>query len=63
MTLFAQDLHATGSLRVSVDDARDILFTYVSTEVFELLVLERGWSVERYGTFVSDGLVNALVRP
>ena len=63
MTLFAQDLHGTGNLRVSVDDARDILFTYVSTEVFELLVLERGWSLAQYGTFVADGLVNALVQP
>jgi AcrR family transcriptional regulator len=63
MTLFARDLEATGSLRVSADEARDVLWTYVSPEVFELLVLERGWSVARYGTFLADGLAAALVRP
>ena len=63
MTLFAQDLVGTGSLRVPVDEARDILWTYVSPEIFELLVVERGWSVARYGAFLADGLVAALVQP
>jgi AcrR family transcriptional regulator len=61
MTLFAQDLERTKSLRVSVSEARDILWTYVSPEMFELLVLARGWSAERYGRFVADGLIAALV--
>jgi len=63
MTLFAQDLERTGALQVPVDDARDVLWTYVSPELYELLVLARGWTVERYGTFLADGLVHALVRP
>ncbi len=62
MTLFAQDLERTGALAVPVDDARDVLWTYVSPELYELLVLARGWTVERYGTFLADGLVHALVR-
>jgi hypothetical protein len=63
MTLFAQELERTGSLQVSVDDARDILWAYTSPEVFELLVLARGWPVERYGRFLSDGLIASLVEP
>jgi AcrR family transcriptional regulator len=63
MTLFAQDLERTGALRVSVDDARDVLWTYVSPELYDLLVLARGWTVERYGAFMAAALVNALVRP
>jgi len=30
-------------------------------ELFELLVLERGWSAKRYGKWVGDALIAALV--
>jgi hypothetical protein len=38
-----------GHLRpgVSVDEARDLLWTYNSPELYELLVLQRGWSPQR----------------
>ncbi len=63
MTVFARNLDATGSLRVSVDDARDVLWAYMSPEVYELLVLARGWTLERYGAFLADGMIAALVQP
>lgn len=41
----------------------DILWIYSSTELFDLLVLRSGWSPERYGTFVGDALIAALLPP
>lgn len=61
MTLFAADLAATGQLRVPQADARDILWTYHSPELYELLVLERGWSTERYVSFLTAAVIKALL--
>jgi AcrR family transcriptional regulator len=61
MTQFARDLDATGQLRVSATTARDLLWTYHSLELYELLVLERGWSRKRYRAFLLDALVAALL--
>ena len=63
MTLFARNLHETGQLRVSVTEARDVLWTYFAAEVYELLVLERGWSTKRYGRFLAEAVIAALVEP
>ena len=63
MTQFAQALHEQGHLRadVSVDDARDILWTYNAAELYELLVILRGWAPDRYGRWVADALIAALL--
>lgn len=63
MTLFARALHDDGHLRpgISTNEARDVLWTYNSAELFQLLVLERGWSSKRYGRWVADALVAALL--
>jgi AcrR family transcriptional regulator len=63
MTLFARALHDEGHLRpgVSTNEARDVLWTYNSAELFQLLVLERGWSPKRYGRWVADALTAALL--
>jgi AcrR family transcriptional regulator len=63
MTAFAGHLVATGLLRADLtqDDVRDLLWTLNSVNVYELLVLERGWTADRYGRFVADALVAALV--
>jgi AcrR family transcriptional regulator len=62
MTMLATELHATGRLRpgLDVDEVRDILWTYISVELYELLVLNRGWPVARYTTWLSDALIAAL---
>jgi AcrR family transcriptional regulator len=44
-------------------EAADILWTYSSPELYRLLVLTRGWTPERYGTFVGESLVAALLDP
>ena len=63
MTLFARALHDDGSLRpgISMSEARDVLWTYNSAELFQLLVLERGWSPKRYGRWIADALIAALI--
>jgi AcrR family transcriptional regulator len=61
MTAFARNLAGTGQLRVTVNEARDLLWTYHSPELYELLVLERRWSAKRYGDFLARALVDALV--
>lgn len=63
MTEFARHLHDGEHLRpdLSVDDARDILWTYSSVELYDLLVLRRGWDPERYGGWIAEALTAALL--
>ncbi|MGI8521434.1 MAG: TetR/AcrR family transcriptional regulator [Actinomycetota bacterium] len=63
MTLFARELHDEGHLRqdISFEEARDVLWTYNSVELYDLLVLQRGWTDQRYGRFVLDALIAALL--
>jgi AcrR family transcriptional regulator len=65
MTMFAGELHAQGNLRAGVSkvEARDVLWTYNSAEVYELLVIERGWSPARYGRWIAAALIAALLPP
>jgi AcrR family transcriptional regulator len=63
MTMFATALHAEGHLRdgVSRVEARDVLWTYNSAELYRLLVIERGWSPKRYGRWIAAALIAALL--
>jgi AcrR family transcriptional regulator len=63
MTQFARALRDRGHLRpgVSMSEARDVLWTYNSAELFQLLVIERKWSPKRYGRWVAEGLIAALL--
>jgi AcrR family transcriptional regulator len=60
--------HATfladrGQLRdgVTVDDATDVFWTCSSAELYDLLVLQRGWPPERFAGFVGDTMIAALL--
>jgi AcrR family transcriptional regulator len=59
----ARTLHERGNLRpdMTLDEARDILWIYSSPELFELLVIRKGWSVERFASFAADQLIAALL--
>jgi hypothetical protein len=46
---------------VSVNEARDVLWTYNSAELYDLLVLHRGWSPKRYGRWIAEALIAALL--
>src|SRR4029077_17779108 len=61
----ARTLHDRRQLRpgMTLVEARDIMWTYSSPELFELLVGRRGWSVARFAGFVTDQLISALLPP
>lgn len=63
MTRHAQRLADDGHLRpdVTIDLARDVLWTYCAPELYDLLVQQRGWSPERFGAWVGDAYVAALL--
>jgi AcrR family transcriptional regulator len=63
MTHNARTLLNGGHLRagITLDAATDVLWTYSSPQLYELLVIRRGWSVERYGRFIADSMISALL--
>ena len=63
MTENALRLADAGHLRagVSVAHAADVLWTYSSPDLYELLVLKRDWTPERYGRFVAGAMIAALL--
>ncbi len=63
MTRFAQPLADRGVLRagLSVEEARDVLWTLNSLAVHELLVVQRRWPPERYRDWLAATLARALL--
>lgn len=63
MRLNARGLASAGHLRpgITADQAADIMWTYSSPELYDLLVLRRGWAADRYGQFIGQALINALL--
>jgi AcrR family transcriptional regulator len=59
----AERLIATGQVcaEVTVEQVRDILYTYSAPELYEILVLQAGWSLEQYGDFVYRGTRSQLI--
>jgi len=59
----ARTLLKGGHLRagVTLEAATDVLWTYSSPDLYELLVIRRGWPVERYGRFIADAMIAALL--
>jgi AcrR family transcriptional regulator len=46
---------------VTIEDATDVMWTYSSPELFELLVLRCGWDIARYGRFLGQAIAAALL--
>jgi AcrR family transcriptional regulator len=46
---------------ITVDEAADVLWTCSSLELYETLVLRRGWSLDRFAAFVADFMATALL--
>jgi AcrR family transcriptional regulator len=65
MRNFGRHLLETGQLRpdITLDEVTDVLWTYIAVELYELLVLQRGWSPERYGGLLASALITALCEP
>lgn len=63
MTMFAEHLAGGRHLRrgVSRSEARDVLWTHNSVELWDLLVRQREWTDARFGRWVGRQLVAALL--
>ncbi len=63
MRYHARFLAERGYLRdgVSVAQAADVIWTCTSAELYELLVLQRGWPLRRFERFVSDFMIASLL--
>ncbi len=63
MTDNARRLAAAGHLRpgITVAEAATVMWTYSSSELYELLVLRRGMSLKTFGRFVADAMIAALL--
>jgi len=60
---FATLLQDRGVLRAGLSkaEARDVLWALNSPELYQLLVVERGWSARRYGKWVAQQMAVALL--
>jgi AcrR family transcriptional regulator len=63
MTDNARRFAAAGHLRpgITVAEAANVMWTYSSSELYELLVLRRGMRLKTFGRFVADAMIAALV--
>jgi AcrR family transcriptional regulator len=59
----ARQVLGRGFLRadLSEEEVADVMFTCTSAELYENLVLKRGWSAERYGRFIARTLAANLL--
>ena len=46
---------------IELDEVRDVLWTYTSVELYELLALERGWPLDRFADWIGRAVTAALV--
>jgi hypothetical protein len=65
MTRNARTLADGGHLRagITAEHAGEIMWTYSSPELYELLVVTRRWPLQKYGTFIADAMIAALLPP
>jgi AcrR family transcriptional regulator len=48
---------------LSVPQATDVLWLYSSSDIYRLLVIDRGWPIQRFTTWLQDTLTHALLDP
>jgi AcrR family transcriptional regulator len=63
MTLNAERLTAHAGVRrdLTVEHIRDIMWTYTSPDLYDLLVGHRGWTIEDYRDFLFHGMSGQLL--
>ena len=63
MTMLGRHLIESGQLRggIELDEVRDVLWTYTAVELYELLVVERGWPLGRYADWIGRAITAALL--
>lgn len=62
-TAFTNRLAALGALApdLSPEDARDVVWTLISPEVYRMLVLQRGWTEPSYERWLAQSLTRAVL--
>jgi AcrR family transcriptional regulator len=65
MRLLANDLAATGRLRLGLSESKaaDIIWSMNSPEFYLLLVEQRGWSLEEYENWLGEAWIQLLLEP
>jgi hypothetical protein len=48
---------------MTAEHAGEIMWTYSSPELYELLALGRHWPPEQYGAFIAEAMIAALLPP
>jgi len=61
MRLFVADLANVAPLRLEPDEAADVVWATNATELYHLLVGERGWTPQRYQRFLTDTWLRLLL--
>ena len=64
MSANARRLARAGHLRegLTVKHATDVLWTFSAPELYDLLVVRRGWKAEQFGDFVARGIAGELLQ-
>ena len=62
MSLMAAEVAATGQLAVDEEECRDVLWSMTDGTLWHRLVVERGWTSERFAEWLGEVWVHALVR-
>jgi TetR/AcrR family transcriptional regulator of autoinduction and epiphytic fitness len=60
MLMFAADLEVTGEVRLTRDDAADVLWLAQDIRNYDWLVRQRGWPTERFADWYVDSVSAAL---
>jgi len=60
-----ENLVKSGQLNPSLtaSEARDIQWTFTARDMYRLLVVERGWTADRYQQWLADTLISSLAVP
>lgn len=61
MTVMAAEAAATGQLAVAEEECRDVMWTMSDGTLWHRLVIERGWSNDRFSTWLGRMWVHLLV--
>jgi AcrR family transcriptional regulator len=63
MSVMASEAAATGQLAVSEEECRDVMWATTDAALWAQLVMQRGWSDERFAAWLGDVWAAALVAP
>ena len=63
ITIRAMAREKSLSKNLSINNARDILWTFTGRDMYRMLVIEQGWSSEEYEKWLAQLLASTLINP